>query len=337
MSTPAPRAILGLMTFGPPGGPGARIDKLDDFKKCLDYFQDQGFDEADTARLYIHGQQEAFTAEAGWKERGLKMATKWYPIQPGMFKAETVKAMANKSLQELKTDSVDIWYLHAADRSVPITETLGAVNELYKEGKFKKLGLSNFSAFEVAEAVTICIERGWVRPSIYQGCYNAITRTIETELIPCCRRFGLDIVIFNPLAGGMLAKKYDKAEVPLKGRFSDAEGGGMGAMYRARYLKDATFEAIQLLEPVVEGHGLTMAETALRWCVHHSALKAFPPGKDGIIIGVSSFKQLESNVQDLKKGPLPQAVVEALDEAWLLVKPTAANPWHGNLDYTYQV
>ena len=78
-----------------------------------------------------------------------------------------------------------------------------------------------------------------------------------------------------------------------------------------------------------------MAETALRWCVHHSELKVVGEGKDGIIIGASSIGQLENNITDLEKGPLPEDVVQALDEAWLIAKPTTADFWHGELKYTY--
>jgi len=86
-------------------------------------------------------------------------------------------------------------------------------------------------------------------------------------------------------------------------------------MYRERYFKDATFDALKLIEPVVEKHNLTLLETALRWCVHHSILK-IKDGNDGVIIGVSSLAQLQSNLRDLEKGPLPEEVVQVLDEAW---------------------
>lgn len=171
----APRVILGLMTFGPHTSAGARITSLDEYKKCLDYFQSKGYNELDTARVYINGQQEAFTAQAGWKERGFTLATKWHPQQLGFHKRDILKQGIAESLRELKTDCVDIFYLHAADRSVPFAETLEAVNESHKEGKFVQLGLSNFTAFEVAEIVTMCNERGWVRPTIYQAMYNAIS------------------------------------------------------------------------------------------------------------------------------------------------------------------
>lgn len=172
---PKPRVILGLMTFGPDETKGARITSLDEFNNCLDYFQQQGYNEVDTARIYVDGKQEAFTAQANWKSRGLTLATKWYPFNAGDHSAEVLKAKCNESLKELQTDCVDIFYLHAADRSVPFAETLEAVNDLHKQGKFVELGLSNFTAFEVAEIVTMCNERGWVRPTIYQGMYNAIS------------------------------------------------------------------------------------------------------------------------------------------------------------------
>lgn len=175
MQNPKPRVILGLMTFGPTKSAGARITSLDDYNKCLDHLQSQGYNEVDTARVYIGGEQEAFTTQARWKERGLTLATKCYPQEPGTHKPENLKASLDKSLAELKTDCVDIFYLHAADRSVPFEQTLEAVNEWHKQGKFVQLGLSNFTAFEVAEVVIMCKERGWVRPTIYQGMYNAIS------------------------------------------------------------------------------------------------------------------------------------------------------------------
>lgn len=172
---PKPRVILGLMTFGPDEAQGARITSLDEFNKCLDLLQKEGYNEIDTARTYIGGKQEAFTADAHWKERGLSIATKWYPSQPGFHKKEMLQKMFEKSLAQLKTDCVDIFYLHAPDRSIPFSEPLETLNQMHKEGKFIQLGLSNFTAFEVAEIWTMCNERGWVKPTIYQGMYNAIS------------------------------------------------------------------------------------------------------------------------------------------------------------------
>jgi aflatoxin B1 aldehyde reductase len=87
-----------------------------------------------------------------------------------------VREKLELSLKELNTNQVDIFYLHAADRSVPFAETLEVVNEMHKEGKFVQFGLSNYTAFEVAEIVITCTERGWVRPTIFQAMYNAISK-----------------------------------------------------------------------------------------------------------------------------------------------------------------
>jgi len=216
----------------------------------------------------------------------------------------------------------------------PFAETLEACNELHKQGKFVQLGVSNFTAFEIAECVMLCKANGWVRPTVYQGMYNAILRAIETEVIVACKRYGIDIVIYNPLAAGLFSGKIkSKDNIPTEGRFSNVSSG-MGERYRARYFKDATFEALALIEPVVEKHGLTMLETALRWCVHHSKLN-ITDGNDGIIVGVSSLQQLEGNIKDFEKGPLPDEVVNTLDAAWMICKPTTPNYWHLDLKYTY--
>ncbi|KAH8726930.1 aflatoxin B1 aldehyde reductase member 2 [Phaeosphaeriaceae sp. PMI808] len=314
------RIILGLMTFGPDASAGARMTSLDEFNKHLDYFQSKGYNEIDTARMYIGGTQEAWTRDAKWKDRGLTLATKIYPTEPGIHKPEILKQTIATSLKELDTDSVDIYYLHAPDRSVPFEETLAALNELHKQGKFVQLGLSNFAAWEVAEVYNICKERGWVKPTIYQAMYNAITRSIESELIPCCRKYNIDIVIYNPLAGGLFSGKIKSADIaPSEGRF--VPNTKLGDMYRERYFKNSNFEALRVAEEVAQKHNLTLVEIALRWCTHHSGLKTRAKGgNDGIIIGVSSFQQLEGNLADLEKGPLPEAVVQALDEAWLVAK-----------------
>ncbi|KAJ9657932.1 hypothetical protein H2198_004015 [Neophaeococcomyces mojaviensis] len=328
MSLPKqPRVILGLLTFGPPGSEfhGSRITSLDGFNACLDLYQLRGYSEVDTARTYVNGLQEGYTNQAKWKERGLVLATKCYPTEPGTHSRSNIRTMLENSLLELGTDQVDIFYLHAPDRSVPFDETLEACNGLYQEGKFKKLGLSNYAAWEVAEIWNIANERGWVKPAVYQAMYNALTRAIEDELVPCCRKYTIDIVVYNPLAGGVLSGKYKSKEVPEEGRFAETDPR-IGGMYRERYFRDTNFEALKHVEPVAEKHGLTLLEIAFRWCRHHSKLN-MRSGNDGVVIGVSSLSQLESNLNDLEKGPLPEEVVEALEQAWQITKPSCSLYW----------
>ncbi|KAI0133989.1 aflatoxin B1 aldehyde reductase member 3 [Xylariales sp. AK1849] len=337
-ATGHPRVILGLMTFGPPGteGAGSRITSGDTYRAVLDKFQSQGYNEVDTARVYISGKQEAWTRdEAKWNERGLTLATKVkYPGADGDHVAAKVEESVQESLKELGTNCVDILYIHAADRATPFEETLGALDKLHKAGKFVRLGLSNYTAFEVAEAVLICRQHGWVRPTIYQGMYNAITRGIDAELIPACRRYGLDIVVYNPIAGGLFSGKIKSKDMaPTEGRFSDQAGTGVN--YRGRYFKDSTFHALEIVEKATEKAGLSMIETALRWTVHHSGLNIKDGGNDGVIIGISSLDQLEANLDNLEKGPLPEEVVKELDRAWSVAKADAPNYWHKDLVYKY--
>lgn len=207
------------------------------------------------------------------------------------------------------------------------------MDKLHKAGKFVRLGISNFTAFEVAEVVSLCKYNNWVRPTVFQGMYNVITRSIEPELLVACRRYGLDVVVYNPIAGGLLSGKIKSKDiVPESGRFSTESSTGKA--YRERYYRDSTFKALQTIEAAVEQHGLTMVETALRWMVHHSKLK-IKNGNDGILIGASSAAQLESNLSDLEKGPLPDEVVQALDQAWAYAKADTTNYWHGELEYAY--
>lgn len=178
-----------------------------------------------------------------------------------------------------------------------------------------------------------CKYNNWVLPTVYQAMYNAITRSIEPELIPACRRYGLDLVVYNPLAGGLLSGKIKSKDlVPAEGRYSDQSH--TGRLYRDRYFRESTFRALQIVEKAVEEAGLTMVETALRWVVHHSELKV-RDGNDGVIVGVSSLEQLDANLTDLEKGPLPEAVVKALDEAWAVGRADTSVYWHHEVRYTY--
>lgn len=98
---PKNRLILGCMTFGDDASAGARVTSLDDYNKCLDYLQSQGYNEIDTARAYIGGKQEGWTRQANWQDRGLTLATKHYPFQPGEHKPEKIRAALETSLKEL--------------------------------------------------------------------------------------------------------------------------------------------------------------------------------------------------------------------------------------------
>ncbi|GAA5963490.1 hypothetical protein JCM21900_006486 [Sporobolomyces salmonicolor] len=327
---------FGAMTFGGEGKAMSRVHDLETCGKMLDVFQSHGHTEVDTAISYGEGTSEEYLGELEWKKRGLVMDTKLFP---GPFKGEKIshsrtdlRKYLELQLKNLQTDSVEMWYLHAPDRSVPYEETLAGVDELYKEGKFKRFGLSNYAAWEVAEIVGICEKNGWIKPTAYQVVYNALQRSIEPELIPCVRKFGLSLYVFNPLGGGFFTGhfKRDTADIEKGSRFDPSTK--QGQTYRARYWNDSYFEALELIKPLADKHGLTMPEIALRWITHHSELD--PKANDNILIGASSVAHLESNLVDLEKGPLPEEVVEGLDKGWNIVKPVAAKARSYRLPYS---
>jgi aflatoxin B1 aldehyde reductase len=133
------------MTFGPEGTGGARIHDHTEVGKVLDLFKSFGYDELDTARAYCDGQEEGFVTEVGWTQRGMKMATKAYPVNPGDHCREKLRATVEKSLSELKVDKVHIYYLHAPDWGTPLEDIARTMDELYREGKFEHFGISNFA------------------------------------------------------------------------------------------------------------------------------------------------------------------------------------------------
>ncbi|KAF8211059.1 Aldo/keto reductase [Mycena galopus ATCC 62051] len=297
--------VLGTMSFGKPGGEGARVDNVQDIEAILACSSSMA-SRVDTARVYGRGTSEEMLGKINWQAKGLLMETKIVPFNnflPDVSAAHTLEGLRKAlmtSLKALNTDQLEIYYLHAPDRTVPYEVTLKAVDELYREGHFKRWGMSHYVAWEVAEIVGICKQHGYVLPSVYQGIYNAIHRDVEPELFPALRKFGIAFYEFNPLAGGLFTDRYTSIDTAAeKGSRLDPESIAGKAVY---------FDALAEVRGVVAAHGLTMVEVALRW---HG---------DAILIGASSLAHTEENLVDLEKGPLPAEVLAALDAAWVTVK-----------------
>ncbi|OBS60049.1 hypothetical protein A6R68_08819, partial [Neotoma lepida] len=129
---------------------------------------------------------------------------------------------------------------------------LGCPETSSLQGKFVELGLSNYASWEVAEICTLCKKNGWIMPTVYQGMYNATTRQVEKELLPCLRHFGLRFYAFNPLAGGLLTGRYkyqDKDSEQPESRFF---GSQVSQMYMNRYWKEEHFKGIALVEKALK-------------------------------------------------------------------------------------
>lgn len=317
MATRVP-LIFGTMTFGHPGKNGVRTDTLQECQEILDVFHKHGGKEVDTARMYAEGTTEEVLSQLNL--HGATVDTKVYPVEAGDHHPDKLKATFEVSLQKLGKIKPRVLYLHAPDRSVPFEDTVAAIDELYKQGKFEIFGLSNYAAWEVAEIVGICKVKGYVQPKIYQAMYNAVTRAIEEELVPCLRKYNIRLVVYNPLAGGYLAGKISTSNIP-EGRFGGESA--MAKMYRARYIHQGYADALEAIREAADKHQLRLTEVALRWVQHHSVLTP----ADGVILGASSAQQLEENCIDSAKGPLPQDIVEALDLAWSKVGMNCPKYW----------
>ncbi|KAH8806106.1 NADP-dependent oxidoreductase domain-containing protein [Xylogone sp. PMI_703] len=327
----AVKIVLGAMTLGEKGAEQARVHTLEECTEILDVFQKHGHNEVDTAIVYGGGSSEKFLGQLHWQDRGIIMDTKFAPnssvLGPGIVAThspEHLREALKRSLASLQTDKVDMWYLHSPDRSTPYETTLREVNNLHKEGYFKRFGISNYMAWEVAQMCEICDRNGWIKPTVYQGVYNALHRAVEPDLFSCLRHYGLSFYEYNPLAGGYLTSKYDRNtlnNVEEGSRFDPNRN--QGKMYRRRYWNDAYFDALDILRPVAKKHGLSEAECALRWIANHSLLSK--EHGDAIIIGASSAAQLEENLTNLEKGPLPEEILKAFDEGWQRVKGTCDN------------
>ena len=163
--------------------------------------------------------------------------------------------------------------------------------------------------------------------------YNGITRDVERELFPVLREFGLRFHGYNPLAGGLLAGKYASINDPALstgGRFSSKYSGtadNPNPTYRERYIKQALFDALDILSTACTSAGVTMAEASLRWTLHHSALD----GKygDAIIFGASSQTHFDSNMASCMRGRLPAELAEAFNKAWSVSRVSCESYFRG--------
>ncbi|XP_048028456.1 aflatoxin B1 aldehyde reductase member 4-like [Megalobrama amblycephala] len=314
-----PVTLLGSMAFG--GRADAHMSA-----QLVQVFLERGHDELDTAYMYTDGQAETIIGDMQLPKT-VRIATKANPWEGKTLKPESVRSQLDTSLKRLRRQCVDIFYLHAPDHQNPVQLTLEACNELHQQGKFKELGLSNYASWEVAEIYSICKHNNWVLPTVYQGMYNATTRQVETELLPCLRYFGIRFYAYNPLAGGLLTGKYhyeDKDGAQPTGRFF---GNSWAGAYRDRYWKESNFQGIDGIQKALEAaYGSekpTLTSAAIRWMYHHSHLKG--DQGDGVIIGMSTMEQLRENLTAAAEGPLKQEVVDAFKHAWDLVAHECPN------------
>ncbi len=303
------KIVLGTMNFGP------QLD-LEASRTMVTEFLKTGNVELDTAYVYNGGTTEEYLGSIlpGLKAGSYYLATKVHPRITGKLDREAILSQFNESLKRMNRDSVDLLYFHFPDATTPIGEALDTMAELYEQGKVKELGLSNYPAWQVVDIWHKCESHGCPKPSVYQGMYNALCRNVDPELFPAIRSLGMRFYAFNPLAGGMLTGKHHNFEdAPEPGRFARLKS------YRDRYWKHSYFDAVEEIKQACDKEGIVMVEAAYRWLINHSCMDASKG--DGILLGASRLEQMEQNMQTVEKGPLPESIVAAMDEAWEVAKP----------------
>jgi len=309
--------VFGAAVFGEPNTNTTRIHSLSEAQDVVDVIVSYGHKTFDTSRFYGNGSSEEFLGKLDLK--GSAVDTKIYPAEPGNFSPEKLRADLHRSLKALYPHRIRTLYLHYPDRydkPTSFEDTLREINEFHKEGYIWQFGLCNFFSWEVAEFVGIARANGWIQPTIYQGKYNVVERSIEAELIPCLRKYGIRFYAYNPLAGGLLVAKNlteDGLNCTTGNRW-DPNASTLAPFLHQMY--QPLFPIFKDLKEILEKHNIDLAEAAHRWLQHHSVLEP----EDAVLLGASNVMQAEANLKSCEKGPLTDDIVSLLDQAWINAK-----------------
>ncbi|KAF9693875.1 hypothetical protein EKO04_008547 [Ascochyta lentis] len=295
----------------------------EDLQTMLDILEKRGIRNIDTARVY--GDSEKRLGEMKVAQ-SFTIDTKSPSFVPKALSGTSLRNGIQTSLSLLGTEKLDIYYLHAPDKDTPIEETVDAIQELHRQGKFERFGLSNFLPDDVRKIHAYAQSKSGVVPSVYQGNYNAFARTIERDLFPVLRELSMAFYAYSPIAGGFFAKHPDDLEnKKAAGRFDTSTISGQ--MYNTMYNKPTTIEALRQWRRIAEQAGDSSINMAYRWAVFNSKLDA--GAGDAIIIGASRPAQLEQTLSALDAGPLKAETVEQIEELWMLIEKDAPlDNWH---------
>ena len=263
---------LGTMTFGEDWGWGSPKDEA---RKIYDAFREAGGNFIDTANVYTQGSSETFLGEfvSGHRDN-VVIATKYTnalttndPNAGGNQRKNMMQAVEG-SLRRLKTDYIDLYWLHIWDQITPVEEVMRAFDDLVRQGKVLHAGISDAPAWWISRANTIAEFRGWSPFVGLQIEYSLIERTVERELIPMAKALGLTVTAWSPLAGGVLTGKY-------------ASGEGGDSRYSTEMMKQwlpeqtRTARIVDALQNVSKQTGRSKAQIALAW-LQHGAARSFP-------------------------------------------------------------
>ena len=283
---------LGCWNFGERTTPQASY-------AIVDRALDAGLNFLDTANVYGRGRSEEITGEA-LKRNGSRsrvvLATKFHgrmddddPNAAGSSRRHIIE-QCEASLRRLQTDYIDIYQIHRPRPVVAIDETLRALDDLVRSGKVRYLGSSTFAAWQVVESLWVAKELGLNRFISEQPPYHILDRRIERELVPMALTFGIGLIPWSPLAGGLLTGKYTRGlPAPEGARYARPEDEPR----QSRRLNDSVYDVNEGLLPLAEAKGCTLSQLALAWCAQQ-------PGITSPILGPRTMEQLEDNLGALQ-------------------------------------
>jgi voltage-dependent potassium channel beta subunit len=272
---------------------GSQVER-DAAVACVAAAIDEGITTFDTADVYAATKAETVLGDAldGIRRESIEICTKVFwptgagPNDRGLSRKHIIES-AHASLRRLKTDYIDLYQAHRYDHETPLEETLRAFDDLVRQGKVLYVGVSEWRAEEIAAAVKIADQMGLDRIVSNQPQYNMIWRVIESEVIPLAESEGIGQIVWSPIAQGVLTGKYLPGAAPPPGsRATDERGSG----FVSRYLTDELLGKVQLLKPVAEQAGLTLAQLAVAWTLQNPAVSA-------AIIGATRPEQVRENAK----------------------------------------
>ncbi len=303
---------LGTMTFTPKGmfNDYGGTD-LDESKKIVDFAIDNGINLFDTADSYSDGASEETLGKVlGKKRKDVLICTKIrFNNGSGTISAQGLSRHSliegcNNSLKRLGTDYIDIYLLHAFDQMTPLEETLGALDDLVRQGKVRYTGCSNFAAWEVMKALCVSKNRGLEKLTTYQAYYSLASREVELEILPLCEEQGLGITCWSPLSGGFFTGKYRRGKaMPESGRRAQKENAtNMFAPVNV----EKGYDIVDVLDSVAQKNNATIPQVALAYLLTKSAVSSVVVGSKKIShlkdnIGASGLKLEKDDIEAISK------------------------------------
>ncbi|WP_174802685.1 aldo/keto reductase [Martelella limonii] len=284
---------LGTMTFGTSEGIWKHIGGLDQngADDLVKIAFDAGINFLDTANVYSEGRSEEITGQA---LKNLSIPRDQVVIASKVFGAMgegvnqrgssrvTIMSEVKNSLKRLNTDYIDLYQLHGFDNTTPIEETLEAMDTLVRHGHIRYVGVSNWAAWQIAKALGISERKGLAPIRSLQAYYTIAGRDLEREIVPMLRSEGVGLMVWSPLAGGFLSGKYD--------RDNQTDGGGRRVDFDFPPVdKERGFATIDVMRPIAEAKGVSVAQIALSWLLHQQAVTS-------VIVGAKRADQLNDNI-----------------------------------------